>query len=383
MLFFVSVGLMLDWHVFLEKPLEIFLVVLIIMVGKMTFSTTIVVLLRWPLDTALTIGSSIGQIGEFSYILAGQGIALKLVDASIMSVIVAASIMTIALNPLLFLAAPHIRQFLVTHFKWARKAAMRQPPFSQLPADTPREMLDGQVIVIGASEVARELFQTMKKEGRRTIVICNPSDPLEELRADGFGVIVGDPTDPMVLVQAHVTRAGALVMPAADVVEAERVLAVVRQLNKDLPVVVLLKTLDEAGDFDPADKNVFLLCEPLIASISLAAVTVEQLVKHEEDEAESESRMMSVRDILDAEYRRSVESVRSGGLRAPAENAEAEDMQSAAAKVAGEAMAAARSRQRKKRSPGEAARAFGERFANWLKKGSSKKSKEKPLEKAD
>ena len=58
-------------------------------------------------------------------------------------------------------------------------------------------------------------------------------------------------------------------------------------------------------------------------------------------------------------------------------------MQSAAAKVAGEAMAAARSRQRKKRSPGEAARAFGERFANWLKKGSSKKSKEKPLEKAD
>ena len=382
-LFFVSVGLMLDWHVFLEKPLEIFLVVLIIMVGKMTFSTTIVVLLRWPLDTALTIGSSIGQIGEFSYILAGQGIALKLVDASIMSVIVAASIMTIALNPLLFLAAPHIRQFLVTHFKWARKAAMRQPPFSQLPADTPREMLDGQVIVIGASEVARELFQTMKKEGRRTIVICNPSDPLEELRADGFGVIVGDPTDPMVLVQAHVTRAGALVMPAADVVEAERVLAVVRQLNKDLPVVVLLKTLDEAGDFDPADKNVFLLCEPLIASISLAAVTVEQLVKHEEDEAESESRMMSVRDILDAEYRRSVESVRSGGLRAPAENAEAEDMQSAAAKVAGEAMAAARSRQRKKLSPGEAARAFGERFANWLKKGSSKKSKEKPLEKAD
>ena len=378
-LFFVSVGLMLDWHVFLEKPLEIFLVVLIIMVGKMTFSTTIVVLLRWPLDTALTIGSSIGQIGEFSYILAGQGIALKLVDASIMSVIVAASIMTIALNPLLFLAAPHIRQFLVTHFKWARKAAMRQPPFSQLPADTPREMLDGQVIVIGASEVARELFQTMKKEGRRTIVICNPSDPLEELRADGFGVIVGDPTDPMVLVQAHVT----LVMPAADVVEAERVLAVVRQLNKDLPVVVLLKTLDEAGDFDPADKNVFLLCEPLIASISLAAVTVEQLVKHEEDEAESESRMMSVRDILDAEYRRSVESVRFGGLRAPAENAEAEDVQSAAAKVAGEAMATARSRQRKKLSPGEAARAFGERFANWLKKGSSKKSKEKPLEKAD
>ena len=361
----------------IKKPLEIFLVVLIIMIGKMTFSTTIVVLLRWPLDTALTIGSSIGQIGEFSYILAGQGIALKLVDASIMSVIVAASIMTIALNPLLFLAAPHIRQFLVSHFKWARRAAMRQPPFSQLPADTPREMLDGQVIVIGASEVARELFETMKKEGRRTIVICNPSDPLEELRADGFGVIVGDPTDPMVLAQAHLTRAGVLVMPGADVVEAERVLSVVRQLNKDLPVVVLLKTLDEAGDFDPADKNVFLLCEPLIASISLAAVTVEQLVKREEDEAESESRMMSVRDILDAEYRRSVESVRSGGLKAPVENADAQEVQSAAAKVAGEAMATARSRLKKKLSPGEAARALGERFAGWLKKSIPQKSKGK------
>ena len=166
-------------------------------------------------------------------------------------------------------------------------------------------------------------------------------------------------------------------MPGADVVEAERVLTVVRQLNKDLPVVVLLKTIDEAGDFDPADKNVFLLCEPLIASISLAAVTVEQLVKREEDEAESESRMMSVRDILDAEYRRSVESVRSGGLKAPVENADAQEVQSAAAKIAGEAMATARSRLKKKLSPGEAARALGERFADWLKKSIPQKSKGK------
>ena len=376
-LFFVSVGLMLDWHVFLEKPLEIFLVVLIIMVGKMTFSTTIVVLLRWPLDTALTIGSSIGQIGEFSYILAAQGIALKLVDASIMSVIVAASIMTIALNPLLWLAAPRIRQFLVSRFRWARKAAMRQPPFSQLPADTPREMLDGQVIVVGASEVARELFKAMKKEGRRTIVICSPSDPLEELRADGFGVIVGDPTDPMVLVQAHVTRAGVLVMPSGDALEAVRILAVVRELNKELPVVVLLKTLDEAGDFDSADKNLSLLCEPLIASLSLTAVTVEELVKREEDEEESKSRMMTVRDILDAEYRRSLEAVRTGGVGATASNQTAQDVQTAAAKVADEAMAAARDRIKKRHSPAEAARALGERIAGWLGRKKAERSYEK------
>ena len=58
MLFFVSVGLMLDWHIFLERPGEVLAVVLIIMGVTTTVSFSLSVLLRWPLDTALTVAAS-------------------------------------------------------------------------------------------------------------------------------------------------------------------------------------------------------------------------------------------------------------------------------------------------------------------------------------
>ena len=367
-LFFVSVGMMLDWHIFLERPWEIFLVVLIIIVGKMSISFWIVIALRWPLQTALTVGACLGQIGEFSYILAGQGIALKLVDQTMMSVIVAASIITIAFNPILFWLEPHLTQLLVHRFAWAKRAAMRQPPYSQLPAGTPRELLDGQVVVIGWSDTAEELIKTLLTSERRTIVVANPSDPIEELRARGCGVIVGDPSDPMVLVQAHVMSAGVLAIPSAPPIAAKRIYDTVRQLNKTLPIVVLVKNLDAAGLFDPADKNLSILCEPLMTSITLAAVTVEVLVKHEEDGDGQAERMKSVREQLEAEYRKSVNAVRGGeAASAAVTDRENEELQAAAAKVAGEAMETVRRNAPEHLSPRESAVRFGRRLAGWLR----------------
>ncbi|MDO5532292.1 cation:proton antiporter [Sutterella sp.] len=363
-LFFVSVGMMLDWHIFLQHPWEIFLVVLIIVVGKMSISFLIVILLKWPLGTALTVGACLGQIGEFSFILAGQGISLNLVDQTMMSVIVAAAIITIAVNPALFWLEPHLSNFFVHRFRWAKRAAMRQPPFSQLPANTPREMLDGQVVVVGGSEASHELFKALEKNGRRTIVICSPSDPIEELRARGFGVIVGEATDPMVLVQAHVMKAGVLVMPSSKPLTAKNILAVTRQLNATIPVVVLVKSVEDAALFEGEDENLSILCEPLMTSIGLTAVTINELVKREEAAEEQEKQMRTVRDLLDAEYRRSVSAVR--GVPSASEE-EAADLQAAAAKVAGEAMATMRERQPVHLSARENAASIGRRIAGWVR----------------
>ena len=374
-LFFVSVGMMLDGHIFLERPWEIFLVVLIIIVGKMSISFGIVIALRWPLETALTVGACLGQIGEFSYILAGQGIALKLVDQTMMSVIVAASIITIAVNPILFWLEPHLTKLLVHRFAWAKRAAMRQPPYSQLPAGTPRELLDGQVVVIGWSDTGEELIKTLLESARRTIVVAKPSDPIDDLRARGCGVIVGDPTDPMVLVQAHLMSAGVLVIPSTPPVAAKQIYDTARQLNKTLPIVVLVKSLDAAGLFNASDKNLSILCEPLMTSITLAAVTVEELVKHEEDEDNQVERMKTVREQLDAEYRRSVNAVR-GGEAAAATDQKAGELQAAAAKVAGEAMETVRRNTTEHLSPRESAVRFGRRFAGWLRGRPEKNDKQ-------
>lgn len=371
-LFFVSVGMMLDWHVFLQKPWEIFTVVLLIIAGEMLIASTIVVLLRWPLPTALTVGACLGQIGEFSYILAAQGISLKLVDSSMMSLIVAASIVTIAFNPVLFLLTPRIQRFLTSRWAWARRSAMRAVPFETLPEDAPRELLDGQIVVIGCpSEGTEAFFDTFVKARRRTIVICGPGDPAEELRARGFGVLMGNPADPEVLVQAHVLSAGVLVIASAPAASARAILETVRTLNKAIPVVIRVKTLDDASLLADAGEGVKVLCEPLLTSLTVAAVALSELLGREDGDAEEasagvDSGKRSVQALVDGEYRASLAQAQNAAAQAAPPQESGDALQAAAVRVADEAMSAVRRGVPKERSLREAARSWGRRAAGFF-----------------
>lgn len=383
-LFFVSVGMMLDWHVFLQHPIEITLVVLII-ICKMTFATTFVTIARWPLETAFTVGACNGQIGEFSYILAAQGIALHLVDSSMMSIIVAASIITIAFNPVLFEAAPKLMRIFTSRYAWARRAAMRPAPFSQLPENAPREILDGQMIVVGLPEDgAQAFFDSLLKAKRRTIVICGGSAPVDRLREAGIGVLFGSPSDPMVLVQAHVLSAGVLVIPSGTAAEAKDVVDAARKLNKTLPIVVLTKTIDDGVFFDQTDKNLKILCEPLVTSLTVAATAIEELFQREESEAEEEANRKTVREIINEEYMRTVAAVRTGGASDAAES-ESDKLQAAAVTVADEAISEAKRQTPVQKTLREAARGWGRRAASvffWRKRGSDHSGNAEPADEA-
>lgn len=370
---------------FLQHPIEITLVVLIIIICKMTFATTFVTIARWPLETAFTVGACNGQIGEFSYILAAQGIALHLVDSSMMSIIVAASIITIAFNPVLFEAAPKLMRIFTSRYAWARRAAMRPAPFSQLPENAPREILDGQMIVVGLPEDgAQAFFDSLLKAKRRTIVICGGSAPVDRLREAGIGVLFGSPSDPMVLVQAHVLSAGVLVIPSGTAAEAKDVVDAARKLNKTLPIVVLTKTIDDGVFFDQTDKNLKILCEPLVTSLTVAATAIEELFQREESEAEEEANRKTVREIINEEYMRTVAAVRTGGASDAAES-ESDKLQAAAVTVADEAMSEAKRQTPVQKTLREAARGWGRRAASvffWRKRGSDHSGNAEPADEA-
>jgi CPA2 family monovalent cation:H+ antiporter-2 len=101
-LFFVSVGMLFDPAVLVQKPLQVLLVVLIILVGKSAAAFAIVLAFRHPVRTALTISASLAQIGEFSFILAGLGLSLGLLPPEGLSLILAGAILSITLNPFVF-----------------------------------------------------------------------------------------------------------------------------------------------------------------------------------------------------------------------------------------------------------------------------------------
>jgi len=101
-LFFVAVGMLFDPLVLLQHPLEVLAVLAIIVVGKSLAALGIVLLLKRPLGTALTVSAALAQIGEFSFILAVMGVNLKLLPPQGQSYILAGALLSITINPLVF-----------------------------------------------------------------------------------------------------------------------------------------------------------------------------------------------------------------------------------------------------------------------------------------
>ena len=107
-LFFVSVGMLFDPSIVVREPLMVAGVLLLILVGKSLVALGIVLLLGFPLSTALTVSASLAQIGEFSFILAGLGITYGLMNKEGLNLILAGAILSITLNPLVFAGADRL-----------------------------------------------------------------------------------------------------------------------------------------------------------------------------------------------------------------------------------------------------------------------------------
>ena len=245
-LFFVGVGMMLDWHVLINEPLGILTMLAIIMFGKSITAFLLVHFLRYPLHTSLNVGAALAQIGEFSFILAAQGIALGMVDEVVLSMIVAASILSIAFNPFMFAMIPTVRRLAVRYFAWARAAAMVTDPYSVLPKETSRRVLAGQTILVGSGSVTKRVVNDLKAQDIPMVSIVEDTSVVEDMRKAGMAVIGGDPTDPMVLVQAHIVTASILVITDLDAVKALKAVDMAKQLNPEIQIYVRASSTAEA-----------------------------------------------------------------------------------------------------------------------------------------
>ena len=120
-LFFVSVGMLFDPAVILEEPLHVLATVAIVLVGKTLAAFAVVLLLRYPVRTAAIVAASLAQVGEFSFILAGLGMALGLLPKEGNDLILAAALISIALNPVMFSLVGPTERWLHRHTKFASK----------------------------------------------------------------------------------------------------------------------------------------------------------------------------------------------------------------------------------------------------------------------
>ena len=268
-LFFVAVGMLFDPRVLIDQPLAVLATVAVILVGKTFAAGVLVLLLKYPLSTALTVAVSLAQIGEFSFILLGLGQSLHLVPAEATSLVVAGAIVSIAVNPLLFAGVEPLRAWVLKRSAWARKLEARNDPLAELPADTPRSALAGQIVLVGHGTLGTALHDELGS--RPLVVIDRDRDVVEKLREDGHAAVLGEATEAMTLVQAHIAQAAWLVIAVSDVLGVPAMLAVARQLNPGLRCAVVAHTPEEAQWLHDAGVNEVLRSQQALAQ-ALAAV---------------------------------------------------------------------------------------------------------------
>ena len=228
-LFFVSVGMLLDPAALLDEPWLVVAALAVVVVGKPLVVALLLALLRYPLRTVLSVPSALAQIGEFSFILAGVGRSLGILPESAADVIVAVSIMSIVVNPLASRLIEPAERFLVRIREGAEVEGDEGATTSSLDPQT-------RAIVIGYGPTGRTVTRLLRENGISPTVVELNMDTVRQLRQTGISAVYGDARHPNSLVTAGLRHAGNLII-SGDA-GAREITEIARQLNPRVHIFV-------------------------------------------------------------------------------------------------------------------------------------------------
>jgi CPA2 family monovalent cation:H+ antiporter-2 len=236
-LFFVSVGMLFDPSILVREPLRVLATVAVIAGGQTLAALGIVLAYRYPLRTALTVAASLGQIGEFSFILAGLGVSLGLLPREGQSLVLAGALLTITVNPLLFAAIAPVERWLR-----ARPALLDAIERVHAPAAdagaAPVEGLHDHVVLVGHGRVGGTVARALAHRGVPYVVVEQDRLAVEALRRRGVRALFGDATRPGVLAQARLGEARLVVVAAPEPYQAREIVKLARRANPGIDTVV-------------------------------------------------------------------------------------------------------------------------------------------------
>ena len=229
-LFFVAVGMLFDQAILLERPLEVLATFAIITVGKSVAAYAIVRAFGHPASTALTISASLAQIGEFSFILAGLGVALEILPPEGRDLVLAGALLSIVANPILF-------QLLDVG---ERRAAARSDDATPQPAPAhagPPLPTQGHAILVGYGRVGGEIARLLRERAVPVLVIEDDSDLVRKARAAEVPTLRGNAADARVLADAYPDTALLAVLAIPDALAAGEISERLRAANPGMTIL--------------------------------------------------------------------------------------------------------------------------------------------------
>jgi monovalent cation:H+ antiporter-2, CPA2 family len=232
-LFFVSVGMLVNILHVLSHVAEVLLILLVIVLGKFVLTTLQGVLFPRPARTALILAAGRSQIGEFSFILGATAVALGVFNEEQYALLLAGALLSITLNPLLFRALPWIEaQLRKMHAFWS--LLDRHGP-AQAPI---AESLRDHVIVIGCGRVGQHLVNVLERLGIPRLVVEQDIGRVTELERQGVPTLYGDAANSDILSRVHLKQARVVVVTLPDEAAAAIVVATAREEAPNVPIIV-------------------------------------------------------------------------------------------------------------------------------------------------
>ncbi len=270
-LFFVSVGMVVDPRIVIEHPLPLLAALGVVLVGKSLAAYMIVRLFGYQRLTALTISASLAQIGEFSFILAALGIELGLLPTEGRDLILGAAILSIIINPFFFIALEKLGPRLAP----AKAAAGEKPQPRKLPATA----LSGHTVLVGYGRVGRLVGEGLQAARLPLLVIEDNDDAIDELHAAGVEVVEANAAQPEALIAANLAGARRLILAIPDGFEAGLVLKKARVLNPSLEIIARAHSDAEVDHLRQSGAGLIIMGEREVARGMLAHVLAQDVTE--------------------------------------------------------------------------------------------------------
>jgi CPA2 family monovalent cation:H+ antiporter-2 len=244
-LFFVSVGMLLDPAFVVANPLPILAVVLLIVGMKFVTKFVVVVVAGYPTRIALTVAAGLAQIGEFSFIVGTVGRSIDLLPEAGFQLIVAGALISITLNPLVLRAVEPLEARLRATPAVADLLRRRAGKLGTIDAAT-QEGLRLHAIVCGYGRVGRMIGPALERRGFRYVVITQQRNEVDRLRARGIPAIFGDAANPEVMEMAQIRQARLVIVATSDPNESRLIVRRAQALQPGLDFVVRTHSDTEA-----------------------------------------------------------------------------------------------------------------------------------------
>ncbi len=227
LLFFASVGMMLDPYFLFDHLGQIFLLVLVVSFGKGIIFATLAWLFNYRNVIPLAVGLGLFQIGEFSFVVARIGVATGSITSAFYNMFLTTAVVTMVMTP--FISAQTSRLYAL------KKRWFKHEPLESL--NFPEDELRGHVIIAGAGRIGTQIAQVLERFGIPFVLAEIDQNRVEQAKAAGYPIVYGDSSQEIVQEALRMNQATLLVVTVPGIVVAQSIISHARTTNPEMRIV--------------------------------------------------------------------------------------------------------------------------------------------------